>query len=56
MVIHPGRAGQELALAKAGGKKDRYVILSPNLLELLRDWSQASLLDEINPQSGPWPR
>ena len=34
----PRRAGQELALAKAGGRKDRYVMLSPNLLDLLRQW------------------
>src|SRR3974377_1460 len=32
------KAPYKLALAEGGGKKDRYVILSPNLLELLRDW------------------
>jgi integrase len=32
------KAPYKPAPAKAGGKKDRYVILSPHLLELLRDW------------------
>src|ERR1700720_2842809 len=32
------RTGQEPAPAKAGGRKDRYAMLSPTLLELLRDW------------------
>src|SRR6202011_511177 len=32
------RAGQEPAPTKAGGRKDRHAMLSPVLLELLRDW------------------
>ena len=32
------RIAATAASPKAGGKKDRYVILSPNLLELLREW------------------
>src|SRR5215207_2501750 len=39
---HPCRAGQEPAPAKAGGRKDRYVMLSPHLLALLRSWWKAA--------------
>jgi integrase/recombinase XerD len=30
--------GKSLPPAKAGGRKDRHAMLSPELLELLRDW------------------
>src|SRR5437588_13095942 len=33
---HPGRARQEPAPAKAGGGKDRYVMLSPQLVRIFR--------------------
>jgi integrase/recombinase XerD len=40
--------------AKAGGKKDRYVILSPNLLELLRDWWRVARKKGWMHPSQPW--
>jgi site-specific recombinase XerD len=51
---HPGRTGQEPAPAKAGGKKDRYVILSPNLLELLREWWRVARKKGWMPPGQPW--
>src|SRR5271157_1372228 len=36
--VAAGRAGQKPALAKAGGRKDRQAMLSPQLLGLLRAW------------------
>jgi integrase/recombinase XerD len=51
---HPGRAGQEPALAKAGGQKDRYVILSPHLLDLLRDWWRVARKKGWMAPGQPW--
>jgi integrase/recombinase XerD len=36
------------------GKKDRYVILSPNLLELLRDWWRVARKKGWMPPGQPW--
>jgi integrase/recombinase XerD len=36
------------------GKKDRYVILSPNLLELLREWWRAARQKGWMPPGQPW--
>ena len=36
------------------GKKDRYVMLSPNLLELLRDWWRAARKKGWMPPGQPW--
>jgi integrase len=48
------RAGQEPALAKAGGKKDRYVILSPNPLNILREWWGAARQKGWMHSGQPW--
>ncbi len=36
------------------GKKDRYVILSPNLLELLREWWRVARKKGWMPPGQPW--
>src|SRR6516165_2786851 len=53
---HSGRAVQELALAKAGGRKDRNVMLSPETLGLLRQWWKArpSRYDAGTPVAELW--
>ena len=49
-----GSSWARASLAKAGGKKDRYVILSPNLLKLLRDlWHVARKTRWMAPGQ-PW--
>ena len=48
------KAPYKPAPAKAGGKKDRYVILSPNLLELLRDWWRVARKKGWMAPGQPW--
>ena len=50
----PGRTGQEPAPAKAGGNKDRCVILSPNLLEILRKWWRVARKKRWMSPGQPW--
>src|SRR5271156_2307640 len=51
---HPGRTRQEPAPAKAGGKKDRYVILSPILIEILREWWRVARKKGWMSPGQPW--
>ena len=37
----PAKKRDWVTASKAGGKKDRYVIPSPNLLDILREWWRA---------------
>ncbi len=39
---------------ESGGKKNRYVILSPNLLELLRDWWRVARKEGWMAPGQPW--
>ena len=48
------RIAATAASPKAGGKKDRYVILSPNLLDLLRGWWRAARQKGWMSPGQPW--
>ena len=48
------RIAATAASPKAGGKKDRYVILSPNLLELLREWWRVARNKGWMSPAQPW--
>jgi integrase/recombinase XerD len=52
--VTPHAPAPLLSHAKAGSKKDRYVILSPHLLELLREWWRAARKKGWMSPGKPW--